>query len=105
MSREYFDEELYEDLTRFKAGYDYQEHGKSDARHKDLLTDRILDAIAIAGTAEEAVPRFQEIADMGIDGFCWTAAMPEPEPFISEFAAKVMPAIRRNRPHARQRGA
>jgi len=105
VSREYFDDGLYEDLARFKAGYDYQEHGRSDARHKELLTDRILDAIAIAGTAEEAVPRFQAIVDMGVDGFCWTAAMPEPERFVTEFAEKIMPAIRSNRANPGTRGA
>ena len=93
VSREYFDDDLYEDLTRFKAGYDYKEHGSSAAKHKELLTDRILDAIAIAGTPEEAIPRFQQIADMGVNGFCWTAGMPEPEPFVRGFAATVMPAL------------
>ncbi len=93
VSREYFDDDLYADLARFKEAYDYQEHGSSEARHKDLLTDRILDAIAIAGTPEEVIPRFQKIADMGVNGFCWTASMPVPEPFIRNFAATVMPAI------------
>jgi 5,10-methylenetetrahydromethanopterin reductase len=92
--REYFDDELYAELTAFKARYDYQEHASSAARHAGLLTDRILDAIAIAGTPEEAVPRFREIAAMGIDGFCWTAGMPEPEPFIRGFAEAVMPVVR-----------
>ncbi len=91
--REYFDDDLYEELTAFKAGYDYQEHASSEAGHAKLLTDRILDAIAIAGTPEEAAPRFREIADMGVDGFCWTAGMPEPEPFIRDFAESVMPAV------------
>lgn len=91
--REYFDDDLYDELTAFKAGYDYQQHASSDARHADLLTDRILDAIAIAGTPEEAVQRFSEIADMGVDGFCWTAGMPEPEPFIKTFAERVIPAV------------
>lgn len=92
---EYFDDDLWEDLTRFKESYDYQEHGSNEARHKALLTDRIIDAIAIAGTPEEATPRFAELAALGLDGFCWTAGMPEPEPFIRAFADKVMPAIGR----------
>jgi 5,10-methylenetetrahydromethanopterin reductase len=95
VSREYFDDDLYEDLTRFKAGYDYKKHGSSGAKHKELLTDRILHAIAITGTPDEAIPRFQQIADMGVNGFCWTASMPEPEPFVRGFAATVMPAISR----------
>lgn len=95
--REYFDDQLYDELTAFKAGYDYQEHASSEAGHAKLLTDRILDAVAIAGTPEEAVPRFREIADMGVDGFCWTAGMPEPEPFIRAFAERVIPAVNAGR--------
>ncbi|MGI9343502.1 MAG: LLM class flavin-dependent oxidoreductase, partial [Gammaproteobacteria bacterium] len=93
--REYFDDDLWDDLTRFKASYDYQEHGSNEAKHKALLNDRIIDAIAIAGTPDEAIPRFNELASLGLDGFCWTAGMPEPEPFIRAFADEVMPAIGR----------
>lgn len=91
--REYFDAALYDELTEFKAAYDYQQHASSEARHADLLTDRILDAIAIAGTPEEAVARFKAVASMGVDGFCWTAAMPDPVPFIRNFGESVMPAV------------
>jgi len=91
--REYFADDLWEDLARFKASYDYQEHGSNEAKHKALLTDRIIDAIAIAGTPEEAAPRFRELAALGLDGFCWTAGMPEPEPFIRAFAETIMPAL------------
>ena len=48
--REYFDDELYEDLSRMKAEYDYAHHGSNKSEHSDLLTDRIYDAIAIACT-------------------------------------------------------
>jgi len=91
--REYFADDLWEDLARFKAAYNYQEHGSNEAKHKALLTDRIIDAIAIAGTPEEAAPRFRELAALGLDGFCWTAGMPEPEPFIRSFAGTIMPAM------------
>ena len=87
--REYFDDTLYAELERFKAGYDYAEHGSNEAAHAALLTDRILDAIAIAGTPEEAVPRFRELMDMGLDGFVWPAGMPEPVPYLERFAERV----------------
>ncbi|MFQ5635776.1 MAG: LLM class flavin-dependent oxidoreductase, partial [Gammaproteobacteria bacterium] len=91
--REYFDDGLWADLERFKASYDYREHGSNEAKHKALLTDRIVDAIAIAGTPEETAPRFCELAQLGLDGFCWTAGMPEPEPFIRSFADTIMPGV------------
>lgn len=94
--REYFDDELWNELATFKAGYDYAEHGRSEARHTALLTDRIIDAVAIAGTPDEAVPRLRELAGLGIAGFVWPAAMPEPLPYLEEFARQVMPRLRRS---------
>lgn len=91
--QKYFDETLWDELKNFKSSYDYAEHASSEAKHKELLTDRIVDAIAIAGTPEEAVPRFQKLAAMGIDGFVWPVVMPEPLPFVETFADAVIPAV------------
>ena len=91
--REYFDDALWDELDRFKSAYNYTEHASNEAKHKELLTDRILDAIAIAGTPEEAVPRFQELAAMGIDGFVWPVTMSAPLPYIEAFASTVMPQV------------
>ncbi len=92
--REYFHDELWQELDEFKAGYDYFEHGSNQARHRDLLTDTILDAISISGTPEEAVPRFQKIIDMGVHNFVWPANMPDAIHFLDEFAEKVMPNVK-----------
>ncbi len=92
--REYFRDELWQELDEFKARYDYFEHGSNLARHRELLTDTILDAISISGTAEEAVPRFQEIVDMGVRNFVWPANMPDAMHFLDEFAEKVMPNVK-----------
>lgn len=91
--REYFDEQLWDELDSFKSSYDYADHASEEARHKALLTDRILDAIAIAGTPSETVPRFRELAAMGLDGFVWPAGMPEPLPYLETFARDVMPQL------------
>lgn len=91
--RAYFDDELWADLARFKAAYDYAEHGRNEARHAGLLTDRIVDAVAVAGTPAEAIPRLRELAAMGITGFVWPAGMPEPRPYLEAFARQVMPHV------------
>ena len=88
--REYFDADLYAELDRFKSQYDYAEHGSGEAKHAELLTDRIIDAIAVAGTPEEAVPRFQELVAMGLDGFVCPVAVPDPVPYLETLAAEVM---------------
>jgi 5,10-methylenetetrahydromethanopterin reductase len=99
--REYFDDDLYEDLARMKAAYDYAEHGSNVSSHSDLLTDRIFDAIAIASTPQDAVERFQAIADMGIDGFVSPAGMADPWPYIEALAEKVIPNVSSGRTAAR----
>lgn len=89
--REYFDDELWDELTYFKSNYDYTKHGSNDSSHKDLLTERIIDAVAVAGTPAEAVKRFQLLANKGLNGFVCPAAMPDPVPYIETFAKEVMP--------------
>jgi 5,10-methylenetetrahydromethanopterin reductase len=92
---DYLDGELREDLARMKAAYDYTEHGSNVSSHSDLLTDRIFDAIAIACPPQEAVKRFQAIADMGIDGFVSPAGMADPWPYIETLAEQVVPHVNR----------
>jgi 5,10-methylenetetrahydromethanopterin reductase len=60
---------LHAEIASLKERYDYFEHMSAEARHRELVTDGILDAIAIAGTPEEALPRFRELLDLGVDGF------------------------------------
>jgi 5,10-methylenetetrahydromethanopterin reductase len=98
--REYFDDDLYEDLTRMKAAYDYAQHGSNESEHSDLLTDRIFDAISVACTPAEAVERFRALADMGIDGFVWPAGMSDPYPYMETFAQEVMPQVVSPAPNA-----
>ena len=90
---DYLADDLREDLARMKAAYDYAEHGSNASSHSDLLTDRIFDAITIACPPQEAVARFQAIADMGIDGFVSPAGMADPWPYIETLAEQVVPHV------------
>jgi 5,10-methylenetetrahydromethanopterin reductase len=91
--REYLDDELYEDLARFKAGYDYAEHGSNQSGHSDLLTERIFDAVAVACPPAEAVSRFRALAAKGLDGFVCPFGMPQPIPYMETFAEQVIPQL------------
>ena len=91
--REYFDDELHEDLTRMKAAYDYAQHGSNESEHSDLLTDRIFDAISVACTPAEAIERFRALTELGIDGFVWPAGMSDPYPYMETFAREVIPQV------------
>lgn len=91
--RAHFDDALWDDVERFKRGYDYTAHGSNRSRQAELLTDRILDAIAVAGTPDEAVARFRELAQLGMNGFVCPVGMDDPLPYLEVFAEKVVPKI------------
>jgi 5,10-methylenetetrahydromethanopterin reductase len=90
---EVLDEALLDDIRTLKQRYDYYQHTSSAAPHAELVTDRILDAIAISGTPEEAVPRFRELIARGVDEFVLTVTSPRPEDILQTLAEKVLPAL------------
>ena len=92
--REYLDDTLYEDLRLLRESYDYAHHGSNESQHSDLLTDRIFDAIAIACTPEDAVRRFQAVADMGVESFVCPFGMPDAIPYLRTFAEQVIPHVK-----------
>ena len=87
-------EALWEDLRIMKEEYDYQQHGSMDARQAELITDRILDAVAIAGTPDEAVPRFRELIELGVENFVLPIATKNPGAMIKILAEQVMPHLK-----------
>lgn len=89
----YFDDGLYEDLARFKAEYNYAEHGSNESDHSNLLTDRIFAAVAVACPPQEAVSRFTTLAAKGLDGFVCPFGMPDPVPYMQTFSEQVMPLV------------
>ncbi len=91
--REDIPDDLYADLKRMKERYDYQRHGDMNAEHAGLITDRILDAVAIAGTPEEAVPRFRELSALGVENFVLPIATREPGRIITQLAEQVLPKL------------
>ena len=64
-----------------------------DANQASLITDRILDAVAIAGTPDEAVPRLNELVDLGVENFVFPIATKHPDKVIELIAEKVMPHV------------
>jgi 5,10-methylenetetrahydromethanopterin reductase len=91
--RAYFDDALWEDVENFRSGYDYVEHGSNRSPQAGLMTDRILDAIAVAGTPDEAISRFRELAKMGMNGFVCPVGMDDPLPYLQTFAEQVVPKV------------
>ncbi|HLF32432.1 MAG TPA: LLM class flavin-dependent oxidoreductase [Xanthomonadales bacterium] len=92
--REDIPDDLFADLKRMKDQYDYQQHGNMNAKHAGLISDRILDAVAIAGTPEEAVPKFQQLIDLGVENFVLPIATKHPDHIINTLAEHVLPKLR-----------
>ena len=86
-------EDLWLELKHMKQQYDYHQHGNMMSRQAELVTDRILDAIAIAGTPDDVVPRFKELMALGVDNFVLPIATKEPDAIITMLAEKVIPRI------------
>ena len=85
--------DLLRDLQTMKEKYDYQQHGSMDAEQAGLITDRILDAVAITGTPDEVIPRLRELTDLGIENFVLPIATKHPAAVIDTLAEKVMPHV------------
>jgi 5,10-methylenetetrahydromethanopterin reductase len=84
--RERMPEGLWDDLERMKERYDYSKHASGDAEHASLITDRILDAIAVAGTPTDALPRLREMLALGVDGFVVPVTTGDPEAELGRLA-------------------
>ncbi|HVD02394.1 MAG TPA: LLM class flavin-dependent oxidoreductase [Candidatus Dormibacteraeota bacterium] len=48
--------------------YDITEHLSLHARHRELVTDELVDVLAIAGDEEHAIGRLSELAELDVDG-------------------------------------
>ena len=86
-------EDLWLELKHMKEKYDYHQHGSMESRQADLVTDRILDAIAIAGTPDDVVPRFKELVALGVNNFVLPIATKDPDAITTMLAEKVIPRI------------
>ena len=56
--------------------------------------DAVLGANTVSCLPQEAVPRFQEIVNMGVRNFVWPANMPDAMHFFHELAQKVIANVK-----------
>ena len=88
--REHVPADVWHDLRAMKERYDYYEHASRAASHKDLLTERVIDAVAVAGTPDEAIPRFRELIALGVDGFVIPITASDPRAQIRTLADSLL---------------
>lgn len=85
---------LVEDVRGLRERYDYYEHALEGARHEELLTDPVLDAVAVAGTPEEVLPRLRAIGELGVDRIVLTFSTSDASAIVHTLGERVLPAIR-----------
>lgn len=83
--------DLWTELAAMKKQYDYFQHVSPQAPHKELVTNSILEAIAVAGTPAEVLPKLKAIAAQGIDGFVLPVTTSRPQEFLHTFAEQILP--------------
>ncbi len=82
--------DLVSDLKRLQEQYNYYQHINQQASHGSLVTDRIVDAMVIAGTPEEAIPKFRAILDLGVDRVVIPLTTKEPAALLQSLAQEVI---------------
>lgn len=69
MRTETMDPSLQKAARDLQTGYDLAGHGKADATHAQALDADFIDRFGIVGPVETALPRFERLAQLGLD-FC-----------------------------------
>ena len=59
----------HEEFVRAKESYDYGEHLSTRAAHRGVISDELVQVLAIAGPASECAARLAELKASGIDRF------------------------------------
>ncbi|HXE89962.1 MAG TPA: LLM class flavin-dependent oxidoreductase [Terriglobales bacterium] len=85
--------DLVSDLKALQEHYNYYQHVSQQASHGSLVTDRIVDAMVIAGTPEEAIPRFRAILELGVDRVVIPLTTREPVALLRTLAEDVIPHL------------
>ena len=87
-------EEIHGDLGALEAGYDWYGHARGEARHVDLLSERLLDAVTVTGSAESVASRLKDLVGLGVDGFVIPILGADPVEQTTAIAERVAPAVR-----------
>lgn len=85
--------DLLDEARELRERYDYYEHAHAEARHRELVTERVLDAVAVAGTPEEAVTRFREVAATGVDRIVAPVVVADGLALARTLAERVLPEL------------
>ena len=89
-------EDIPETLTSYikdRKGYDYSKHGQSDNPYLDFITDDIIDAFAVLGSANDHVAKLKKLEAAGVTQFNIYLDNGDEENIIAEYGKTVIPAL------------
>ena len=70
-------EDLKAQLAELKKRYDYLEHADPAARHREAVTDAIIDSMALAGSPEEVGAKLARFTGLGVNRFIVPITQPD----------------------------
>jgi 5,10-methylenetetrahydromethanopterin reductase len=85
--------DLLEEAHELRARYDYYQHAHGQAQHRHLVTERVLDAVSIAGTPAEAAPRLRALAELGVDRIVAPVVVSDGPRLVRTLAEHILPAF------------
>lgn len=63
-----------DEIARSAETYDYTEHLSTDAEHQAAVSDELVRALGVVGTADECAERLNELRECGVDTFIFPIA-------------------------------
>lgn len=93
--RKRVDPELLEDIKRVHDAYKYYEHERQEASHGQVVTDRVLDAFILNGSADDVVEQVSRVAEQGIRTISMTDyTQTDKIGMMENFSRQIMPYFR-----------
>jgi alkanesulfonate monooxygenase SsuD/methylene tetrahydromethanopterin reductase-like flavin-dependent oxidoreductase (luciferase family) len=94
--RRHLTKNLLDDIDRIAKEYDYYEHGSPGARHSGLVSGRIVESLAVAGTSSYCITRLRELMNTtGLNQFMvHTSGFPDIPAFVRKFAREIAVPLR-----------
>ena len=86
--------ELVEEVRALSVSYDYYEQAHFEARHRELLTPRLVDAVTVIGTPEEVTERLTRITEFCLNRIVLTYSGADAADQARLLRRLVLPALR-----------
>jgi probable F420-dependent oxidoreductase len=76
-----------------RAGYDYNEHGRSGNTHTTFVPDEIVDRFCLLGPVDAHVRRLSELQELGVDQFSIYLQHDGKESTLEAYGERIIPAM------------